>query len=124
MKILVPTSPGDLLDKISILTIKADRLEGQKRTHALNELRLLSAIAEAELRISGLEELLQELRDVNLALWDAEDRLRDFERSSEFGPSFVACARSIYRNNDKRFFLKRRLNELLGSSLLEEKSYA
>jgi len=124
MRLLAPTSPGDLLDRISILTIKVERLPGPQRVNAADELAALRAIIEAELTVDGLEGLLQDLRQVNLALWDAEDKLRAFERQSEFGPEFIDCARSIYRSNDRRFALKRRINERLGSSLFEEKSYS
>ena len=124
MRLLAPMSPGDLLDKVSILTIKAERLAGPQRTHVLDELAALRAIVEAELTIDGLESLLQDLRQVNLALWDAENRLRAFERQSEFGPEFIDCARSIYKGNDRRYALKRQINDLFGSSLREEKSYS
>jgi hypothetical protein len=123
MRLLAPTSPGDLLDKVSILTIKAERLTDKQRTNVLDELTALREIVEAELSLDGLDELLQELRHINLTLWDTEVKLRRFERQAEFGTEFVDCARSIYKNNDRRHDLKRRINELLGSCFFEEKSY-
>jgi hypothetical protein len=124
MRLLAPMSPGDLLDKISILTIKAERFTGPQQKHVVDELAALRAIVEAELTVDGLKDLLQDLRHVNLTLWDAEGRLRAFERQSEFGPEFIDCARSIHKTNDRRYALKRRINELLGSSLREEKNYS
>lgn len=71
-----------------------------------------------------LEQLVGELKVVNEALWDIEDEIREYERGKDFGPAFVELARSVYKNNDKRADLKLRINQHLGSELVEEKSYS
>jgi hypothetical protein len=123
--ILVPISPGELLDKISILEIKAERLtEPAKLAHVHHELAVLAAARDrAILPCSDLARLAAELRAVNEALWQVEDDLRICERRGDFGPDFVELARSVYRLNDRRATVKRAINELLASPLMEEKSY-
>jgi hypothetical protein len=124
--ILIPVSPGELLDKISILEIKAMRLQGEtKLTHVLNELELLQETKSAYgLTGSGLEDLSAELKATNEALWNIEDEIRDCERQSDFGERFITLARSVYRQNDRRAALKREINLLCDSALIEEKSYS
>jgi hypothetical protein len=124
--ILVPVSPGELLDKISILDIKAARLtEPAKLGHVHQELALLAAARDRAIRPSAeLARLAAELRAVNEALWQVEDDVRVCERRGDFGPRFVQLARSVYRLNDQRAAVKREINELLASPLMEEKSYA
>lgn len=122
----IEISPGELVDKITILEIKRERLDDAvKRANADTELRLLSAARDRALPPSGdVDALTAELRQVNADLWDVEEELRACEKRSEFGPRFIELARSVYRHNDRRAVLKRRINELLGSKLIEEKSYA
>jgi hypothetical protein len=122
----VEVSPGELLDKITILQIKRARLaDPTKREHVLIELGSLQAARARALREpAALAPLVAELQGVNERLWDVEDELRRCEARQEFGPAFVELARSVYRLNDERARLKRRLNELCGSTLIEEKSYA
>jgi hypothetical protein len=122
----VEVSPGELLDKITILQIKRARLvDPTKREHVLIELGSLQAARARALREpEALAPLVTELQRVNERLWDVEDELRRCEARQEFGPAFVELARSVYRLNDERARLKRRLNELCGSMLIEEKSYA
>ena len=123
---LVPVSVGELLDKITILEIKAARIrEPGKRAHVLAELDALQAV-HTSLRISAprYAELRERLSGINHALWDLEDAIRDCERRADFGPAFVGLARSVYRTNDERAAVKRAINELAGSLLVEEKSYA
>jgi hypothetical protein len=123
--IRVETAPGELIDKITILEIKKERLnDPEKRRNILRELDALvvardSAIAGSE----ALTRLTAELKKVNEALWDIEDAIRRCERDQAFGPRFIELARSVYRNNDQRAALKRQINELLGARFLEEKSY-
>jgi len=118
---LVPVSWGELIDKITILEIKAARLEGQARSNAAHELTLLAAAAAP---ISALvSDLKAELKAINETLWAVEDQIRDKERAKLFDDGFVALARSVYRHNDARGALKRRINLALGSELIEEKSY-
>jgi hypothetical protein len=121
----VPVSWGELIDKITILEIKRERIGGaEAHAHVIDEHRLLSDIGALALRVDGVRLLYDELRRVNAALWDIEDRIREAEARAQFGPDFVRLARSVYKTNDERAMLKRRVNDLLGSGLVEEKSYA
>ena len=123
---LVPISFGELIDKITILKIKAQRIhDPAKVSNIRNELQLL-AEARAHLSIEGAEiaRLEAKLELTNEALWDIEDHIRDCERQKDFGPRFVELARSVYRTNDRRAELKRQINEIAGSSIVEEKSYS
>jgi tetratricopeptide (TPR) repeat protein len=122
---LVPISYGELIDKITILEIKSARIQDpRKAANVLRELELL-IVARAQSWISSEEadHLTAELRRINESLWDTEDQIRDCEREKDFGPTFIALARSIYRTNDRRAAVKRQINELAGSALIEEKSY-
>lgn len=123
MPILAPISAGELVDKITILEVKAERIAPEKRPNVLHELGLLCEIAARELP-PGLDALTAELRAVNAALWDVEDGKRDHERRADFGPAFIALARRVYRDNDRRAALKRAINDAAGSEIVEEKSYA
>lgn len=123
MPILVPVSWGELLDKITILDIKAERIaDAGKRANVERERAALNAVAAVPMPPAA-GALIEGLRGVNAALWDIEDAIRDCERQQDFGPRFVELARSVYRTNDRRAALKRELNDLLGSELVEEKSY-
>lgn len=122
---LVPVSWGELLDKITILQIKRERIAAPAaRANVERELRLLSAVAEDATDDGDAAGVLAGLKAVNEALWDVEDALREREAARDFGPEFVRLARAVYRHNDRRAALKRELNALLGSELVEEKSYA
>jgi hypothetical protein len=125
MPLLVPISVGELLDKISILELKAAALaDPEKRANVVRELAALSAVRDREVSSApSLNALYGELRAVNRRLWDIEDELRQFEHKGEFGSRFVELARSVYRDNDRRAALKREINRLTGSELIEEKSY-
>jgi hypothetical protein len=119
-------APGELLDKITILEIKLARMDDPaKQRHVLAELTMLREVRAAGLpEVPGVQELVGELHRVNAALWDVEDEIRDCERRQDFGPRFIELARLVYRQNDHRAAVKRQLNELLGSTIIEEKSYA
>jgi hypothetical protein len=121
----VPVSWGELIDKITILQIKRERLTGADAlAHVAQELEALSAIAAPVL--AGDETartLAAQLKALNETLWDIEDRIRDKEAAGLFDADFVALARSVYQRNDQRAALKRELNRQLGSELVEEKSY-
>jgi len=120
----IPVSWGELIDKITILEIKKERLSDETaRANAARELRLLRDIAGEVLARKETEILMARLRVLNLALWDIEDRIRDHERTGDFGSAFVELARSVYRRNDERGQVKREINLTLGSELIEEKSY-
>lgn len=124
--ILVEIAPGELLDKISILELKLERIaEPAKLRNVLLELETLQAARDRQTPASDqLAQLSSQLKAVNGRLWDIEDAIRVCERHKDFGPRFIELARAVYRNNDERAGLKRQINELLGSRLMEEKSYA
>ena len=120
----VPISWGELIDKITILEIKTERLPTfEARTNARTELHLLREIAGPVLGGSEASTLTARLKALNEALWEIEDRVRDHEREGDFGRAFVELARAVYRHNDERGRIKREINLALGSSLIEEKSY-
>jgi len=124
MPILAPISAGELVDKITILRVKAERIEPAKRPNVAKELALLEALAVEALPASErLAQLTAQLTDVNAALWDIEEGKRDCERRQDFGPEFVRLARAVYQENDRRAAIKRAINEETGSELVEEKSY-
>ena len=124
--ILIPGSPGELIDKITILEIKFEKiLDVSKRMNVGRELEALSISLEQNIIISTeLAALKLNLKKVNEVLWDIEDDIRSCERKSDFGPIFVKLARSVYLQNDRRAALKKEINVLLGSDIIEEKSYA
>jgi len=122
---VVPVSWGELLDKIAILEIKAERLTGaEARANVARELAALGPIGAAVLGEPGIATLRAELKAVNAALWEVEDAIRVEEARGAFGPEFVALARSVYRRNDERAAVKRRINVALRSELVEEKGYS
>jgi Family of unknown function (DUF6165) len=123
----VPIGPGELIDKITILEIKVAQLlaSPEKLANVRVELAALAAARDAALPPSPeLAQLVAALKSVNATLWRVEDEIRDCERGGDFGPRFVALARSVYRTNDERAALKRRINDLLDADIVEEKSYA
>jgi len=122
----VETAPGELIDKITILEIKKERIgDADKVRNVLRELAALAAARDRAIAASAeLTRLTADLKRVNEALWDIEDAIRVCEHNQDFGPRFIELARSVYRNNDDRAALKRQINELLGARFLEEKSYA
>jgi len=124
--VLVEIAPGELLDKITILEIKREHIaDAAKLRHVEVELAALQAVRQDTLAPSEpLAALTAELKAANEQLWQVEDDIRDCERRKDFGPRFIELARSVYRHNDRRAALKRRINELLGSRLIEEKAYA
>jgi hypothetical protein len=124
--ITVEIAPGELIDKIAILEIKSERItDDVKRHHVRTELALLAGARDRAMPGSAESaRLATELKAVNEALWRIEDEVRLCERDEDFGPRFIALARSVYRTNDRRAALKRQVNALLGSRLIEEKSYA
>ena len=123
--ILVPVSPGELIDKITILRIKSARMtDAAKLANVRRELQALQATWQAHpfsRQDIGAEE--RALQQVNERLWDIEDDIRDKERAKSFDADFVRLARAVYFENDERAALKKRSNQKLGSSLVEEKSY-
>jgi predicted nucleic acid-binding Zn-ribbon protein len=123
----VPVSVGELIDKLTILSIKeACIADSLKLANIRRERQALDAVVQAEgfRRLEGLVALEAELRAVNEQLWKIEDQLRECERQSSFGSDFVDLARAVYTTNDQRADLKRQINHLTGSEFVEEKSYA
>jgi len=125
MSIMAPISAGELVDKITILRVKAARIgDAAKEANVRKELAMLEVTAaEALPATPEIERLTGELAEVNCALWDIEDAKRDCERRQDFGPRFVELARSVYIENDRRAAIKRAINEAAGSDIVEEKSY-
>jgi Family of unknown function (DUF6165) len=126
MELAVPISAGELIDKITILQIKSERIgDVEKRANVLRELKALQDVwAAASVSAAKVDDLWQELKLVNQRLWDIEDQIRDHEKNGEFGNRFVELARAVYFENDIRAAVKKKLNLRLGSVLVEEKSYA
>jgi hypothetical protein len=123
--ILVPVSPGELLDKITILRIKVARIQDAgKLANVKLELSLLEQIwRDAGCATPGIAQDEHALQDVNERLWDIEDRIRDKEAKQTFDRDFIELARAVYVCNDERAAAKKRINVQLGSRLVEEKSY-
>ncbi len=120
-----PISWGELFDKIAILAIKSERIAAPEAVANVRaELALLQGVAARAPAGEGLGDLCTDLARVNLALWEIEDAIREHEQVQDFGERFVELARSVYRENDRRAAIKRRINVLLGSEIVEEKSYA
>jgi hypothetical protein len=125
MSINAPVSWGELVDKVTILEIKLARLANPSQLENVRRERAaLEPFCErARQARPEVAPLIIELQKVNEALWEIEDEIRDHERQKDFGPRFIELARSVYRSNDHRAALKRQVNLLLDSELVEEKSY-
>lgn len=124
-EIRAPISVGELIDKITILQIKATRiLDPAKAANIATELVLLSEVREqVGLEGAAMDRFVARLHAINTALWDLEDAIRDCEATNDFGPRFVTLARAICRTNDQRAAIKREINLAFGSAIVEEKSY-
>jgi hypothetical protein len=125
LSVKIDISPGELIDKITILEIKSARMsDAAKLANVRHELGVLAAARDSQIKPSGdLDRLTRDLKTVNETLWEIEDDIRSCERARDFGKAFVELARSVYINNDRRAELKRKINDLLGAALVEEKSY-
>lgn len=125
-EILVPVSPGEVLDKITILRIKAARIsDAAKLANVRRELELLERTwADSPYGRCDVAKDEAALQAVNERLWDIEDRIRDKERAKSFDAGFIELARAVYIENDERAAIKKRVNVALGSTIVEEKSYA
>lgn len=123
--ILVPTAPGELIDKLTILRLKEERIADQaKLANVRLEQATLMDTAIAHIpRSVALDVLWEELYQINGELWVIEDDIRACEAAKDFGEVFVRLARAVYVTNDRRAEVKKKINLLLGSSLIEEKSY-
>ncbi|MCA9073357.1 MAG: hypothetical protein KDA84_30745, partial [Planctomycetaceae bacterium] len=122
----VEIAPGELIDTITILEIKREQItDDLKKKNVCIELEILNKSRREKLAQSPeLEQLTAKLKEINQALWNIEDDIRDCERNQDFGEKFIELARAVYKTNDQRAEVKREINELLGSRIVEEKSYA
>lgn len=125
-EISVPISPGELIDKLTILEIKSERMtDPGKLANVRLELKLLTDTwSKSDYSKVDIKAEWAELKRINNALWDIEDRIRDEERAKRFGEKFIELARAVYFINDDRAAVKRKINDKLGSKIVEEKSYA
>jgi len=121
----VPVSVGELFDKISILEIKSARIADDAKLKNIRlELSLLREVANALPNIGIDSSALEaQLKSVNETIWDLEERIRELEKNAKYDGEFIATARAIHKNNDLRSKIKKELNVLMGSSIVEEKSY-
>ena len=124
-KILTEISAGELLDKISILEIKLDNIKDKDKLIEVNkEHKSLEETKKSNIEISeNLEKLVNQLKEINLKLWNIEEQKRLCEKNSDFGKNFIQLSRNVYLNNDKRAKIKSDINKLLGSNIKEVKSY-
>ena len=125
-KILTEISPGELLDKISILEIKLEKIKDKNNLEEINkEYKILRNAQNYNIKITDeIEKLFKEIKEINTNLWDIEDKLRICEKDKDFGKNFTELARGVYLNNDKRSKIKSEINEILGSNIREIKQYA
>ena len=118
-----PISIGELVDKITILEIKKNKLQQSKLKNVLKELSFLRKLMEKH-KIEITEDLFTQLQEINLTLWNIEDQIRIKEKNKEFDNAFIELARSVYFNNDKRAEIKKSINLLSNSEITEEKLYS
>ena len=124
-KILSEISAGELLDKLSILEIKLDKIENTEKKEIVNkEYVILRDARDKHISMDdNILSLYNTLKKANLTLWNIEDKIRIFEKEKNFGKEFIELARSVYINNDKRSKIKSEINTLLGSAIKEIKEY-
>ena len=124
-KILSEISAGELLDKISILEIKLEKIRDKNSLDEIDkEYKILKNAQNSSIEITDkIEKLFKEIKEVNTNLWDIEDKLRICEKNKDFGKNFTELARKVYLNNDKRSKIKLQINKILGSNIREIKQY-
>ena len=124
-KILSEISAGELLDKISILEIKLEKVKDKIGQEEIKkEYKILKEIQSSSIKLENkIKDLFKSIKEVNLNLWEVEDNLRICEKNKDFGKKFIELAREVYFNNDKRAKIKSEINELLGSNIREIKQY-
>jgi len=124
-KILSEISPGDLLDKISILEIKLEKVKDKNSQEKIKkEYKILKEIQNSSIELTGkIKDLFRLVKNINIALWNIEDKLRIHEKNKDFSENFIELARGVYFNNDKRAKIKSEINEILGSNISEVKQY-
>ena len=125
-KILSEVSVGELLDKISILEIKLEKVSEKRSLEQLKkEYQILKGNQNSTIKLEGkVKDLFKSLKNINLKLWNIENRLRICEKNKDFGKEFIELAREVYFNNDKRSKIKSDINKTLGSNIVEIKQYA
>lgn len=123
--VMIPVSPGELADKLTILRLKDEMIDDPvKLANVRHELAVLEAVADDVFPVTAdLKALWDALYEINRQLWQIEDDIRACEAQKDFGETFIALARAVYVTNDKRADVKKRMNLLLGSAIVEEKSY-
>ena len=124
--ILVPVAPGELIDKLTILQLKSERIDDAAKLAnvAIEQSALIVVANQAIPKSDELQRLWDELYQINADLWVIEDDIRICESRDDFGAEFIRLARAVYQTNDRRAAVKKQINLLLGSVLVEEKSYA
>ena len=124
-KILTEISAGELLDKMTILEIKLDKIRDKKNLLEISkEYESLKETKKSNIKLTkDLENLIIQLKEINLKLWDFEDKTRICEKNKDFGQTFINLSRSVYLNNDKRANIKSKINKMLGSNIKEIKQY-
>ena len=124
-KILSEISAGELIDKISILEIKLEKVKGKTNQEEINkEYKILKEVQNSNIKVTEeMKILFKEIKVVNLNLWNIEDKLRICEKNKDFGQNFIKLARDVYFNNDKRSKIKSKINEVSGSNIKEIKQY-
>ena len=124
-KILSEISVGELLDKISILEIKLEKIEDKNnREEIKKEYKILKEIQNSSIKFDDkIKELFSSIKVINIKLWNVEDELRVCEKNKDFGKNFIELAREVYLNNDKRSKIKSEINKILGSNIREIKQY-
>ena len=125
-KILSEISAGELLDKISILEIKLDKIKSKDSQEEISkEYKILKEAQDSNIKTTEkIKQLFRQIKEVNLNLWDIENEIRIYEKKKDFGKKFTELSRSVYFNNDKRAKIKSEINEILGSNIKEIKQYA
>ena len=124
MIVNIPSSLGELIDKISILIIKKNNINDEKKiSYIVEELEALNKTLESVISKSKVEDYIKKLIDINSKLWKIEDDIRECERKNSFDEKFVELARSVYITNDKRSDIKLEINNKFGSKIIEVKSY-
>ena len=118
-------SPGELLDKISILEIKLEKVKDKNSQEKIKkEYKILKEIQNSSIELTGkIKDLFRLVKNINIALWNIEDKLRIHEKNKDFSENFIELARGVYFNNDKRAKIKSEINEILGSNISEVKQY-
>ena len=124
--LVIPISPGELIDKITILEIKRESIVDKEKLSNINleYMVLLETLENKIIASNEIDSLRIKLKTINKRLWDIEDQLRDLERSKTFNEDFIKLARSVYFTNDERSEIKKSINKLLNSEIVEEKSYS